>query len=75
MKSEVDPQINISWDIHQAKSKLEGRQRPFDMTKVIDLNINLDQFSEEDWYYSAHYDVLFVKEGSKLYSWIALQTG
>jgi len=43
------------------------------MSEVIDNNIKLDQFNESDWSYDAHFDVVFVREGSPIYTFLVLK--
>lgn len=45
---------------------------PWAMCDVIDTGVQLDQFEEGDWHYSAQFDVLFVRRGSPLYTWLSL---
>lgn len=42
------------------------------IAKIIDRNIDLHQFDYSDWTYDANFDVVFVREGSKLYTYLAL---
>ena len=46
--------------------------RAWPMTKIIESGIQLDQFPESDWHYSANFDVVFVPKGSKLYTYLCL---
>ena len=41
------------------------------MSRVIEAGVDLTQF-EDDYHYSVHFDVVFVKVGSRLYTWLAL---
>ncbi len=46
---------------------------PWAMSDVIDSGTDLSKFCEEDWHYSAQFDVLFVRRGSPLYTWLCLK--
>jgi hypothetical protein len=46
-------------------------ERAYPMTRIIDQGIDFTQF-ESDYRYSAHFDVVFVQIGSRLYTWINL---
>lgn len=39
---------------------------------IIDRNIDLHSFDYGDWTYDPHFDVVFVREGSKIYTFLAL---
>ena len=41
---------------------------------LVNWNIDLDQFDRSDWEYDSHFDVYFIRENSKLYSWCALKS-
>ncbi len=42
------------------------------MSDIVDSGVKLDQFDEKDWFYSAHFDIVFVRLGSPLYTWLSL---
>ena len=44
----------------------------YPISKIIEWGIDLDQFDHIDWSYDPHFDVVFVREGSKIYTWLAL---
>ena len=46
--------------------------RIFDMSKTIGLGVDLTQFSNKDYSYDPRMDVIFVRVGSPLFTWISL---
>jgi len=44
----------------------------YSISEIINWGIDLGQFDPIDWTYDPHFDVVFVREGSKIYTWLAL---
>jgi hypothetical protein len=42
------------------------------ISEIIDRRIDLHQFDIRDWTYDPSFDVVFVREGSKIYTYLAL---
>ena len=57
--------------INTVPAELE-RTRAFDMTRIIGSGLDLTKFSDEDYVYNPHMDVVFVRIGSRLYTWLGL---
>lgn len=46
--------------------------RGYPISDIIEWGIDLSQFDEIDWSYDPNFDVVFVREGSKIYTWLSL---
>jgi hypothetical protein len=46
--------------------------RSFGMSKIIESGVDLTQFSIKDYSYDPRMDVIFVRVGSPLFTWISL---
>lgn len=44
----------------------------YPITDIINWQICLMDWPHSDWDYDPHFDVVFVREGSKLYTYLAL---
>lgn len=44
----------------------------YPISKIIDKKIDLHKFDYNDWNYDVNLDVVFVREGSKIYTYLAL---
>jgi hypothetical protein len=44
----------------------------YPISDIIEWGIDLGQFDRCDWSYNANFDIVVVREGSKLYTWLAL---
>lgn len=44
----------------------------FPIDKIIDRGFNLYSFDSSDWSYDPQFDVVFVREGSKIYTFLTL---
>jgi hypothetical protein len=42
------------------------------ISDLIKWGVKLDQFDPNDWSYDSHIDVVYIREDSKLYTWLAL---
>lgn len=47
--------------------------RSFDMSEIISAGVDLTEFPDSDYSYDARTDVIFVRVGSALYTWLALK--
>jgi hypothetical protein len=47
--------------------------RRFDMSQIIGAGVDLTEFRDSDYSYDARMDVIFVRVGSELYTWLALK--
>lgn len=47
----------------------------YPMSDVADSGVKLQDWSETDWSYDAFFDVVFVREGTPLYTYLALKLG
>jgi hypothetical protein len=43
------------------------------MSEVVNSNIRLQDWPVTDWSYDAHFDVIFVREQSPFYTYLALK--
>ena len=43
------------------------------MSQVIEWGLRIEDWPETDWSYEAAYDVFFVRENTKLATWLALR--
>lgn len=44
----------------------------YPISKIIERNIDLFQFDLNDWEYDPNQDVVFIREGTKAYTFLAL---
>ena len=45
---------------------------PYPRLKIAEAGVDLSRFSSDDYYHSTHFDIYFVRRGSKLAVWLAL---
>jgi hypothetical protein len=60
----------IKFDQTLVEQRTAGR-RPVPMTRILEAGVDLTQF-EEDYHYSANFDMVFVTRGSRLDVWLYL---
>lgn len=46
----------------------------FPLSLIVNRNVDLTTFDERDWVYDPIFSVIFVRQDSKLFSWLALAT-
>jgi hypothetical protein len=44
----------------------------YPISDIIEWGVKLDQFDDCDWTYNVNLDIVVVREGTKLYTWLAL---
>jgi hypothetical protein len=47
--------------------------RSFDMSEIVSAGVDLTEFRDSDYSYDARTDVIFVRVGSPLFTWISLK--
>lgn len=47
--------------------------KAYPIASIIEWGVCLLDWPNEDWNYDAHFDVVFVRPGSKLYTYLALR--
>lgn len=60
--------IPVAFALVQLRNNMTG----FPIDKIIDRGFNLYSFDSSDWSYDPQFDVVFVREGSKIYTFLTL---
>lgn len=76
-KTRLSEALGRTWGGLEMKESLPRKfgtegSRVWPISDIINRGVELDQFDPNTWFYSAHFDVVFVQKGSKLYTWLAV---